>query len=54
MDEETRHAFETINTKFTSLDVEVQSVHTDVKEIKNQLLLNCGKLDKIMNHLGLE
>ena len=61
MDDETRKAFETLNTKFDSVDVEVQNTHTDVKEIKNQILQNCAKLDtqaqkidKIMKHFGLE
>lgn len=53
MDDDTRKAFDTINSKFDSLDVEVQNTHADVKEIKNQLLQNCSKLDKIIKHLGI-
>jgi len=53
MDDETRKAFETLNTKFDSVDVEVQNTHTDVKEIKNQIAQNCAKLDKIIKHLGI-
>lgn len=61
MDEEIKKAFDTLNTKFDSVDVEVQNTHVVVKEIKNQILQNCAKLDrlegnvnKIIKHLGLE
>ncbi len=54
MDEETRKAFDTLNTKFDSVDTEVQNTHTVVKEIQGQILQNCDKLNKIMKHLGLE
>jgi len=53
MDYDIRQAFDDITTKFDSLDVEMQNTHADVKEIKNQLLQNCAKLDKIIKHLGL-
>ncbi len=61
MDEETRKAFDALDTKFDSVDIEVQNTHTAVKEIKNQIAQNCAKLDrlesnmgKIIKHLGLE
>jgi len=60
MDYDIRQAFDDITTKFDSLDVEMQNTHgsiktlqNDISEIKNQLLQNCAKLDKIIKHLGL-
>lgn len=54
MDDEIKKAFDTLNTKFDSVDIEVQNTHTDVKEIKNQILKNCAKLDKIIKKLGID
>lgn len=68
MDTETRKAFDNIDTKFDSLNIETQNnnntikqLSNDVTEIKGQILQNCAKLDtqgqkldKIIKHLGLE
>lgn len=61
MDEEISKAFDNLNTKFDSLDIEVQNTHSslkslqgDVSEIKNQILQNCAKLDKVIQHLGIQ
>ena len=51
MDEETKKAFQTINNKLSDIEKSCLHSESEILELKSQVVINCGKLDKMDNKL---